>query len=294
MIWEIVRLFRTPSVAGYSAALFLGFWFLASNLILPVGTIMAERLMYAPSIGFVLLLAWFFSALAKVKYLKTASIVLLVIVSLFYAGRAIARNSDWHDTRRLFASAVVQAPRSVLVHTGLAGFAITDDRWEDARRELAVASSIYPEYSHMFYLQGVLAEYDKDYAKAEDFYRRSAAINPTGPSVLNLANLLSIQGRFADTEPFLKTVVDLAPLDEYVIRYAYTKIVLGKPEVALEIIKKYYGNDLNDMDRSAVVGTAYFQLQNYPEAIKYLEQAKKLGKSAPEIDQMIEISKKKI
>ena len=93
----------------------------------------------------------------------------------------------------------------------------------------------------MFYLQGVLAEYDKDYAKAEDFYRRSAAINPTGPSVLNLANLLSIQGRFADTEPFLKTVVDLAPLDEYVIRYAYTKIVLGKPEVALEIIKKYYG-----------------------------------------------------
>src|SRR3989344_4922340 len=155
-----------------------------------------------------------------------------------------------------------------------------------------MASQIYPEYSHLLYLQGGLAEHDQDFVVAEDFYRRSAAINPTGPAVLNLANLLSIHGRFAEAEPLLRTVVDLAPLDEYVIRYAYTEIVLGKPEVALEIIQRYYGNDLHDPERSAVVGTAYFQLGKYPEAIQYLEQAKQLGKSAPELDRMIEVAKK--
>lgn len=296
MIVAIIMMFRSKrfEIAGYSSAFFLAFWLLASNLIFPVGTIMGERLMYAPSIGFVLLLAWGFATLTKIKYLKTASAMFLVIASLFYAGRAVARNSDWHDTRRLFASAVIEAPRSVLLHTGLAGFAITDEHWDDARRELALASSIYPEYSQMFYLQGLMAEHDRDYVKAEELYRRSMAVNPVGPAVLNLANLLSIYGRFAEAEPLLKTVVDLAPLDEYVIRYAYTEIVVGKPEVALELIKKYYGNDLNDPDRSAVVGTAYFQLKKYPEAIKYLEQAKKLGKSAPQIDQMIAVSQKNL
>lgn len=292
-IWAIIRLFRTSSyaIAGYASAFFLGFWVLASNLFVPVGTIMAERLMYAPSIGFVLLLAWGFTALGKIKYLKTTSVVFVIIVSLLYAGRAVARNRDWLDGRRLFASTVVQAPRSVLVHTALGGFAITDERWEDARRELGIASQMYPEYSHLLYLQGGLAEYDKDFVKAENFYRRSVAINPMGPAVLSLANLLAIHGRFADTEPFLKTVVDLAPLDEYIIRYAYTEIVLGKSEVALALMKQYYGNDLNDPDRSAVVGTAYFQLKKYPEAIPYLEQAKKLGKSAAELDQMIAIAR---
>lgn len=296
MVWAIVRLFRNQSyeIFGYAAAFFLGFWLLTSNLIIPVGTIMGERLMYAPSVGFVLLLAWGFAALAKIKYVRTASAILLVLISLLYAGRAIARNSDWHDTRRLFSLAVVQAPRSVLIHTGLAGFAITDERWDDARRELGIASSIYPEYSQMFYLQGLLAEHDKDYVKAEELYRRSIAINPAGPAVLNLADLLSVHGRFAETEPFLKTVVELLPLDEYVIRYAYTEIVLSKSEVALEIIHRYYGDNLNTADLHAVVGTADFQLARYPEALEHLQKARQLGKTGKEIDQMISLSQQRI
>ena len=72
--------FRTPSVAGWLRLYF--------RFLVPVSNLSTGRydhggtFMYAPSIGFVLLLAWFFSALVKVKYLKTASIVLLVIASL--------------------------------------------------------------------------------------------------------------------------------------------------------------------------------------------------------------------
>ena len=50
---------------GLGAALFLFPYLMISNLIIPVGTIMGERLMYFSSLGFVIISAWLLERLLK-------------------------------------------------------------------------------------------------------------------------------------------------------------------------------------------------------------------------------------
>src|SRR3989338_3376621 len=87
---------------GFGAVLFLFPYLMISNLIQPVGTIMGERLMYFPSLGFVVLLAWLL-----VRFLKSARLnlfkdprlslkvfyVLLVAIVGFYGVRTVIRRT---------------------------------------------------------------------------------------------------------------------------------------------------------------------------------------------------------
>ena len=69
----------------------------ASNILFPVGTVVGERLMYTPSIGFVALIA--------VLGQKTKSRLMLIILSvlgLFYLVRTGFRVHDWRDGDSLF------------------------------------------------------------------------------------------------------------------------------------------------------------------------------------------------
>ena len=89
-----------------------------SNLIIPIGTIMAERLLYLPAAGFAgcVVLAVYGSAR---QHRKAAAAVLATIVVL--AGvRTYARNLDWADDETLWAQAVKASPDSFKTHLGLA------------------------------------------------------------------------------------------------------------------------------------------------------------------------------
>jgi len=89
------------------------FFFLAlvptSNLLFFTGSIMAERLVYLPSIGFAGSIVALISALAAHRRWRTA--VLAVIVAALGA-RAVLRNREWTDGAKLWQSAVNACPRS--------------------------------------------------------------------------------------------------------------------------------------------------------------------------------------
>ena len=96
-----------------------------SNLVILVGSIMAERFLYLPSIGFAGCAVW--AALALYRYAPShwpaARIVLptaLAVACLALATRTYARNSDWHDERSLWTSAVQVCPNSYKTHQNLA------------------------------------------------------------------------------------------------------------------------------------------------------------------------------
>src|SRR3989338_3342573 len=90
---------------SFGAVLFLFPYLIISNLIKPVGTIMGERLMYFPSLGFVVLLAWLLERLLKVDRRKISYFILLVIL-VFFSARTIIRNKDWRDAETLFTATV--------------------------------------------------------------------------------------------------------------------------------------------------------------------------------------------
>ena len=81
---------------GFGLTLFLAGWFPVSNFAAPIGTVMAERLMYLPSAGFVIAFA---PPLARVlgRRGEGAFIGALASVSLLFGGMIWARNRDWAD-----------------------------------------------------------------------------------------------------------------------------------------------------------------------------------------------------
>jgi hypothetical protein len=109
-------------VASFFAAFAFITFLPASNLLFPLGTIMAERLMYLPSIGIVALFAIGLSAAVQAR-LTYQTYLACLIVAIAVGGlsyRTWLRNRVWKDDVTLWMAAVQAAPASAKAHRALA------------------------------------------------------------------------------------------------------------------------------------------------------------------------------
>jgi tetratricopeptide (TPR) repeat protein len=101
---------------------FIAFFFAAlaptSNLVILIGTIMAERFLYLPSIGFAGCLV--VAVYAVCRRLPGVAPAVLALVSVAFAARTFARNFDWFDDLTLWTSAAQGGLASYKTHTSLA------------------------------------------------------------------------------------------------------------------------------------------------------------------------------
>jgi hypothetical protein len=107
----IARRRRDPVIffaAGFFAIALLP----TSNLLLPIGNIMAERFLYLPAVGFTIAVA----ALGGRLELARARVPLAAALIALFAGRTMARNPAWRDNLALASSDVPSAQRSFRVH----------------------------------------------------------------------------------------------------------------------------------------------------------------------------------
>lgn len=288
---------------SFGAVLFLFPYLMISNLIKPIGTIMGERLIYLPSLGFAIIAAFI---LIKVSEYKpphqpfwcggkkwgTKTIYgLLAVILIFYGARTVIRNKDWHDSRTLFYATVKESPDSLITRTALAGVHIRADEWDLAREQLKIAASIYEDNSRLQNLLGVVTDHEGNYSLAEERYKKSLELNPDAiNSYINLGELYLKQGRLGEAgDSFLK-VIDFYSTTEYIIRYSYIQIALNKPDKALDMVNKYFGFGLNDPNLNTLIGTAYFVKNDYRQALIYLKKARESGNKAPEVEEMIRIA----
>ncbi len=118
----------------------------ASNLLFPIGTIMAERLAYLPSAGAALVAAVWLSRRKFVKR-RFGFLILLSVILLLYGGRTIHRSLVWIDTDRFFQSLVADAPNSVRAHYGRGVYLASEGRDAEAVMEYERATEILPSFA---------------------------------------------------------------------------------------------------------------------------------------------------
>ena len=140
---------------------FLAFFFVAllptSNLIILIGSIMAERFMYLPSVGIAGCVAAVVRALGQRNSLRrpitrpiTARVAwaALGVACLALAGRTYARNSDWQDELSIWSSAVEVCPGSAKAHYNLAkALEVLPGRMPEAIAEYQAALRIDPDHA---------------------------------------------------------------------------------------------------------------------------------------------------
>jgi tetratricopeptide (TPR) repeat protein len=192
---------------GKPLLFFLVFFFVAlsptSNLIVLIGSIMAERFLYLPSVGLAGCVVAAIHALGQRRLLNRPGVAqgaarvawaALGLVCLAFTARTYARNFDWQDNRSLWTSAVDVCPGSARPHYNL-GVELEriPDRLPEAIAEYQAALRIQPDHAEAHNnLAGVLARMPDRLPEAIAEYQAALRIRPDLPAVhYNLANTLA-------------------------------------------------------------------------------------------------------
>jgi tetratricopeptide (TPR) repeat protein len=91
-----------------------------SNLVFPIGTIMAERFLYLPSIALAVCVVLTLYAIGRRAGWASLAPVTLCLIGAAFTARTWARNSDWRDDLSLMTAAAEASPQSFKSHMMLA------------------------------------------------------------------------------------------------------------------------------------------------------------------------------
>jgi len=192
-----------------------------SNFLAPIGTIMAERLAYMPSILFCALAGIALWEVRSRSARRAAAVVASLACGLFLA-LTIARNQTWSDELAFSRAQVASAPNSAKAHANLASALgdVGDDRGVVAEYEKALA--ILPAYPRAhFELGNALHRLNEDPARIVDAYLHAIALDPRDVDArVNLAWTLVELGRPDEARAVVDEITDLKPDHPEIARLA--------------------------------------------------------------------------
>ena len=171
----------TPAwpAAGLPAAWFLVAVFPVSNLLMPIGVLLAERVLYLPSVAVCFVVAAVadrIRAVAKPRALRFATVGAAALLTAF-AVRSTLRNPDWSSTSAVWDALVRDHPESYRAQW-VNGFRMRQRGNTDlARQYFEIAYRIWPDDAELLNnLAGVYIELN-DYARAIPILEQSRALS---------------------------------------------------------------------------------------------------------------------
>ena len=121
----------------------------SSNIFFSPGTLLAERVLYLPSLGFCFLFSWALHTLKNRKAIsKNVMVALGVAVLVLYASRTVDRNPDWRSDESIFTAALDVCPESGKVQYNVGICKERNREWDLAYERYQRAVDISKEYEH--------------------------------------------------------------------------------------------------------------------------------------------------
>ncbi len=178
---ESSRSHDARTAALMALALFFVFLFPTSHFI-GFGALMAERFLFAPSLGFVLLIVIVTrAALANLGSRQLATTIgtgLVLVTAMPAAIQSRARADEWRDEVRLWSTAARHIPGDIRVHTNLAAAHLDRGQINAAREHLGHALEIDPTYREALGNLASVELEDGNVAGAIFHYRRMLEFEP--------------------------------------------------------------------------------------------------------------------
>ncbi|KAL9899305.1 transmembrane O-mannosyltransferase targeting cadherins 4 [Glossina fuscipes fuscipes] len=213
--------------------------------ILKVGFVIAERVLYVPSMGFSFGVAIGYLKLlrvAQLRILKNTLKICLAMLMISHILRCRERAVEWLKEETLFASALTVCPNNAKVHYNIARLAQSDTK----------------NYSKAFY----------HYHEAIRLYPRYEA------ALMNLGNLYREIGNLNSAEKYLQKAVEVAP--NFATAWMNLGIVQATAlhhEKALVSYQKALFYRPNYANCFYNIGNMYVEGKQYNKALSYWKQA---------------------
>uniref|UniRef100_A0AAY5F596 dolichyl-phosphate-mannose--protein mannosyltransferase n=1 Tax=Electrophorus electricus TaxID=8005 RepID=A0AAY5F596_ELEEL len=192
--------------------LFLVFPFIpATNLFFRVGFVVAERVLYMPSMGYCILLVHGLNRLGALvgRWGAAALTVSMLLLVLLFSWKTVQQNEIWLSREALFRSGIQTLPHNAKVHYNYANFLKDRGQNEEAIHHYKTALRLYPRHASAMNNLGTLTHSGEE---AELYYRKALDINPQhNRALFNLGNLLKSQGKEEEAEGILKESIRFGP-----------------------------------------------------------------------------------
>ena len=216
-----IRSRRKHPVVAFGILWVLVALFPTSNLVIPTGIVLAERTMFLPSVGAMLVAgdlavgAW--AGLKEgTPFVRSLAAITLGTLICAAAIRSAARQPVWADDEVLKAQMVIDAPRSYWAHWLYGDYLYHTDRLAEGERHMRLAIELEPDNA---YIQMLLGQRYQDHGfcqPAVQYLSRAVELTPERwRTRLRLIRCQLDLGRFDDARAQIRTGLDvgLSPSD---------------------------------------------------------------------------------
>jgi tetratricopeptide (TPR) repeat protein/fumarate reductase subunit D len=242
-----------------------------------------EHRNYIPSMFFFLPLVMGFSAIIDYYGARKAmQYILLAFIVLYLVGlghSTFIRNFTWKHPKSLWIDAIEKAPGLARSHHNLGRYYHDNGYRVEALSEyqkalagrLAHRKSIY---FYTYYNLGKLFSDQKDYVKAEFYYRKALEINPKFPAIyINLASIYDMNGDAESAYEYIKKAFNLYPNNPVTnLNLGLYYIKIDMPEKAIFHLERSSGSGSSSRQNS-YMGIAYKQKGLSGKAIIFFKEA---------------------
>ena len=275
-----------------------------SNVFLLIGSTMAERFLYMPSLGFCMVLTFLLMKLIKtdrpnIKFnffkqmLISNSIVFILsfIIIGAYAFKTIVRSMDWKDNITLYRHDVKVSDKSARTHTQYAASLLLFEypKENNQERQLAIldtsivelnkAIKIYGNSPADYEFLGYAYELKKDFPKAILYYEKGMVpMRKQDPEKYKHFGYLFLTiGKYEKAIQNLDSALiyfsDSATIHYYV---AFAQHKLKNYDRAVIECKKAIDLNPNYIDPYITLGDIYTEIKEYDQALHYFNKAAEL------------------
>ena len=200
-IWALITRRTIWAIAG---AIYFAGSAITANVLVPTGTIMAERLAYFPSAGICLITGLLWMRMANWR--RDAAWALLSVVVVALAARTVVRNEDWRNDFTLFSSAARAYPGSAKMHAGLGTQYLLHGQFQAAEQQLRTALRIYPDLPDAYESLGLVKARLGQDQEARRLLQKAFSTTPKESVTYeyNLENLAAEMIKLGDDDAALK------------------------------------------------------------------------------------------
>ena len=198
-----------------------------SSIFFTQDTIMAERLLYLPSLGFCIILAWLLDQIIHEfggivpggdkgtphpLWQRRLVLGLTVLLVLGYTARTVVRNRDWRDQQTLLLSAAAVSPDSARVHGELGVGYFNLGEYTLAAGSLERALDILPDYPIALYMLGRSRIERGELEGARKALVQATELRPDHPEILLALGAVDFRlGHLDEATDFFRQTLELAP-----------------------------------------------------------------------------------
>ena len=306
LIVLMLKSWAKRSLISFSIAYFLITLSIVSNIVFPVGTNMAERFLFMPSLGFCLAIGVLINQLV-IKSLKLnretfelstinnlldipkPALIGLSVILIVFSVKTINRNADWKDNYTIFTTDVNVSQNSAKLQNSVGGetiehfknepnVAIKNAKMKEAITHLLRATEIHPTYKNPYLLLGNAYFYLNEFDKAIQAYEGGLKLDPNYKDAQQNLQLTYREGGKVIAQQqnnipkgieFMQKALELNPKDAETLSLLGTAYGISQqPQRSIEVLERALAIrfDKNDAQNISV---AYRQMGNVQKAMEW-------------------------